>query len=350
MTTNKTKQNLKKIKNFDNFIDLIFTLAIFLIMLIIIANPTKYTTGTISGLKLFFFNVLPGLFPFMFLTKLITELNQVFIISQKLDKFSYKLFGTPGVSIYALFMSIISGYPIGAKIIADLYSKNQITEAEAKKMSIFCTTSGPIFVIGTVGTIMFQNYKFGIIIYLSHIISSILLGIAYNLISKSSKNKKLKTAETTQQIVIKQKQLPTKQKNLINLCLNQTINSLFIVGAYITIFYLTSEILETLHIFEFLSNILFKLFSKLNFNKIQTSGFIYGLLEVTRGSKILSTISIKSSAVLTSGLISFSGLSIIMQSMAFLKDAKIKTHTFIISKCVHSIFSMLICALFFIFI
>lgn len=355
MTTNKTKQKLKKIKFSDNFIDFILTLAIFLIMLIIIINPAKYTTGTVSGLKLFFFNVLPGLFPFMFLTKLITELNKVFVISQKLDKFSYKIFGTPGVSIYALFMSIISGYPIGAKIISDLYAKNQITETEAKKMSIFCTTSGPIFVIGTVGTIMFQNYKFGIIIYLSHIISSIILGITYNFISnltkkKTNKKPEILELETSSRIVIKQKPLPAKQQNIISLCLNQTINSLFIVGAYITIFYLASEILETLHIFDFLSNVSFKLFSRLGFSKIQTSGFIYGILEVTRGSKILSSISIKSSAILVSGLISFSGLSIIMQSMAFLKDAKIKTHTFIISKCVHSIFSMMLCALFFIFI
>lgn len=355
MTTNKSKQKLKKIKFSDNFIDLILTLTIFLIMLIIIANPEKYTAGTVSGLRLFFFNVLPGLFPFMFLTKLITELNQVFVISQKLDKFSYKVFGTPGVSIYALFMSILSGYPIGAKIIADLYAKNQITETEAKKMSIFCTTSGPIFVIGTVGTIMFQNYKFGIIIYLSHIISSILLGIAYNLISTLTKKKIHKEPENLRQqnppkTVIKQKQLPVRQQNIISLCLNQTINSLFIVGAYITVFYLASEILETLHIFEFVSNISFKLLSKLGFSKIQSSGFVYGILEVTRGSKILSAIPTKSSAILVSGLISFSGLSIIMQSMAFLKDAKIKTHTFIISKCVHSIFSMMLCALFFIFI
>ena len=58
-------------------------------------------------------------------------------------------------------MSILSGYPIGAKIIHDLYSKDLITEEDAKRMSIFSTTSGPIFIIGAIGVGMLKNYKLG---------------------------------------------------------------------------------------------------------------------------------------------------------------------------------------------
>lgn len=340
MRTNKKNQFQKKFAIPENLMDTLFTVLIFAIILIIISNPTKFTSGTVSGLKLFFFNVLPGLFPFMFLTKIITELGMILKASQKLDKFSYKLFGTPGVSIYALAMSIISGYPIGAKIIADLYEKNQITENEAKKMSVFCTTSGPIFVIGAVGVSMFHNYKFGLILYFSHILSSIILGIFFNIITKNKETKQNKN-------VIKKELIITKPSNIISTSINQTTNSLFIVAAYITIFYLVAEILESLQVFKFLTNLMFPIFSKLNFNKAQTSGFIYGILEVTRGSKCLSMLSTKSSAILASGIISFSGFSIIMQSMSFLKEAKIKTHNFVFAKCVHCVLSMFLCALFF---
>ena len=44
-------------------------------MLLIISNPKLFSNATISGLKLFYGSVLPGLFPFMFLTKLLTEHN-----------------------------------------------------------------------------------------------------------------------------------------------------------------------------------------------------------------------------------------------------------------------------------
>ena len=262
----------------------------------------------------------------------------------ELDKFSYKIFGTPGISIYAFLMSILSGYPLGSKIIADLYLKNQITEQDAKKMSIFCTTSGPIFIIGTVGTIMFKNYKFGIILYASHILSSLLLGIAYNLFTKRKNI-------NTNKIVIFQKQLQCeKSTNIISKCINETINSLFIVGAYITIFYLIGEVFEILNIFKILNSIFSKSFKIFGFNNIQSFGFIYGVLEVTRGAKILSVLPSSSSLILATGIVSFSGLSIIMQSMAFLKEAKIKAHNFIFAKCVHCVVSMIICALFFVII
>ena len=50
-----------------------------------------------------------------------------------------------------------------------------------------------------------------------------------------------------------------------------------------------------------------------------------------------------------SGLVSFSGVSIIMQSMAFLKETKIKMHNFIFGKVVHSILSIFLCQILVIF-
>lgn len=342
MSTNKINHSLKDFqtnKNNSFLFDAVFTLAIFGIMMIIISNPTTYTNGTIEGLRLFVFAVLPGLFPFMFLVKLLTEIGFIFQITSKLDKFSYKIFGTPGVSIYAFLMSIISGYPIGAKIIADLYQKRLITQKEAQKMSIFCTTSGPIFVIGTVGTIMFSSMTFGIVLYASHILSSTILAIVLNAFSKKQKE------PHDHKIISIQ-----KRKNLVSFCVNETINSLFIVGAYITLFFLISELLSQLHVFEFFTNLLTVILSKLNISTNYLNGVLYGIVEITRGAKVLSIFSTKTAVILTSGLISFSGISIIMQSLTFLKEAKIKARTFIIFKCVHAILSMILCYLLFIII
>jgi len=48
------------------------------------------------------------------------------------------LFKTPPISIYAFFMAIMSGYPVGSKMVADLYLQGKITKEEAFKMSSFC--------------------------------------------------------------------------------------------------------------------------------------------------------------------------------------------------------------------
>ena len=267
----------------------------------------------------------------MFLTKLLTELGLIFKITKRCSKITNKLFGTPGVSLYCFFMSILSGYPIGAKIICDLYNKNLISEEDAKRMSFFCTTSGPIFVIGAVGVGMLSNLKMGAIIYISHILASLIIGITYNLIFKSKNQTQTKIIFTNH-----------PQNNLISSVLSDTINSLFMVGGFITIFYLATEVLSVLNIINLSATLLAKIFAFTNINEQDFIGAIYGVVEVTHGIKELS--SLKAINIpLICGLISFSGISIIMQSLSFLKQTKIKTHTFVFSKCVLMILSMIIC-------
>ena len=315
--------------------DLFFSIIIFFIMIFIISNPKVFSAATISGLNLFINSVMPGLFPFMFLTKLLTEIGYIFLLSKHFNKFSNKLFGTPGISFYAFLMSILSGYPIGAKIISDLYLMGAISQKDAQKISIFCTTSGPIFVIGAVGVGMLENYKVGLILYFSHIFSSILMGVLYNLLTKEkstiSLNKTIINIE--------------KKENIFSNCIVETINSIFIVGAYITIFYLISELLINLKIINSLTNILSLVLSPINISKIEYEGFLFGLIEVTRGCKILSQSSSFLAIATSCGLISFSGISIILQSMAFLKNTQIKMHRFIFSKLVHMTLSIFLCYL-----
>ena len=336
MTSNKidnSKQSLKTFLKSGMLFDTAFTIVIFLVMLLIISNPATFTSGTIEGLKLFFFKVFPGLFPFMILTKLLTELGVLFRFTSKFDRFSRKVFGTPGVSLYCFLMSIVSGYPIGAKIIGDLHEKRLISDEDARKMSVFCTTSGPIFVIGTVGLFMFKNYTLGLILYACHIISSILLGIIFNLVSRK-KREKSPTAPVIEFV---------KKENIVTECVNSTINSLFVVGAYITMFYLVTELLESLHLFDAITNVASPLLIKLHLDPKYLNGVLYGILEVTRGTQELSLISGNASLVLAAGILSFSGLSIIMQSMAFLKNTKIKARNFILTKMLHAILATVIC-------
>ena len=336
METTKNEHLTKTLKISDSKKDLlfeaIFSLTIFFIMLIIISNPKRYTSGTIEGLRLFFTSVLPGLFPFMLLTKLLTELGFILRLSQKLNKPANFLFCTKGISFYVLIMSILSGYPIGAKIICDLHEKGIISQDDAKKMAVFCTTSGPIFVIGAIGVSMFGSATIGIIIYLAHIVSSIILGIIYGHLKKSS-------MQNTHNAPL----LKTKKDNIFGECVLQTITSLFVVGSYITIFYLIGELLDGLGFFNMTTTILEPITKLFNLDSSNTKGMLYGFLEVTRGAKELAkTTSILSICACT-GILSFSGISIIMQSMVFLKQAKIIMHNFIFAKVMHSILSIILC-------
>ena len=105
----------------------IFTL---IIILFLIINPNKYINSAFNGILIWAKAVLPSLFPFFFLTKLLTELGGIKILANSLQKFMQKCFHVNGIGSYVFLTSIMSGYPVGAKITSELYEK-QISEMGA---------------------------------------------------------------------------------------------------------------------------------------------------------------------------------------------------------------------------
>ncbi len=327
---NHTKKHIFFASNKDNLMCYILSAVVFILIIIILTNPALYSASVLEGITLFFIAVFPGLFPFMFLTKLLTSLGAVKKISAKFSPITQFLFGTHGISSYVFIMSILSGYPIGAKLICDLYCANIISQKDAKKMCAFCTTSGPIFIIGSVGIAMFGSAIVGIILYISHILSSILCGIIFS--GKRSKQ--------TQELKICDNQ--TLPDNLLASTMKDTVESILLVGAYITIFFLLADILTNIGFLNPIIYILNKILSFFNINNLG-NGIVCGILEVTRGCKILSQTQNIYSVCFMCSCISFSGLSIIMQSMSFLKKCKIKAPYFISVKCLHAVLSFIIC-------
>lgn len=330
-------------KRKSTVIDAILSLFVFLILIILLTNPKHYANSTLQGLLLFTSAVLPGLFPFMFLTKILTSLNAVKMLSNKSEKLTQRLFNCPGISSYSLIMSSISGYPIGARIIGDLHSNRLITNSEAQKMITFSMTSGPIFIIGTVGSAMFGDIKVGIIIMISHLISSILTGIIFCKLKKPSKDQLVKNITP-----------PINTYNIVSIdkviseSMYQSVISILIVGGFISIFYCFTEILIQLKIFNILCLPLAKIFELCGVSGELSYGVMSGIIEVTRGCKelsILYPLYPRLTTSLASAIISFSGISIIFQSKAMLSSTNIKTHFLILSKSVHAIICFIICLL-----
>ena len=68
-------------------------------------------------------------------------------------------------------MGIISGYPVGAKIVTEFRKNGDCSRAEAERLLAFTNNSGPLFIIGTIGVSMFGNTLIRtIIIYNTYII------------------------------------------------------------------------------------------------------------------------------------------------------------------------------------
>lgn len=149
-------------KNRTNFIFLSFKknilpilFVIFTICLVIFSKENLSATKT--GLALWANSVVPALLPFFIATELLAHTNVTEIIGNLLNKYMKPIFNVPGIGAYAFVMGIISGYPVGAKIVTKFRQDGLCTEAEAERLLAFTNNSGPLFIIGTVGITMFGN-------------------------------------------------------------------------------------------------------------------------------------------------------------------------------------------------
>lgn len=154
----------------------------------LLTNPKIATDGISSGLTLCAQIVIPSLFPFLFLSSFITKsglCNKLSFIFEKPTRFLFKL---PGCCAGVILMSLIGGFPVGAKMTYELYKNKDISISQAQRMMLFCINPGPAFVISAVGYSMLGNSKIGVILFAALCLSSIIIGIVTGIFSKEDNN------------------------------------------------------------------------------------------------------------------------------------------------------------------
>ena len=128
--------------------------------------------GALAGLLLAVKRVIPTSLPFMILSDLfiayaapedIPLLPQVFKWIFSLPK---RLFG-------ALVVGWVSGFPIGARIAADMYRRGEIEKGDAERLAAFSSMPSPAFVIGVAGGIL-GGKGVGILLLISLYIGTVL--------------------------------------------------------------------------------------------------------------------------------------------------------------------------------
>ncbi len=326
--THLDKQITRKFPNLiENFVAII--LILFIVLLII--NPTKYTKSILAGSNLFYFSVMPSLLPFFFISKILFSFSITNKVINAIQKPFTKIFKLPSISSFIFFMSILCGYPVGAKLIGELYKSNQINEADAKKTLTIASTSGPIFIIGSVGAGLFGDPKLGLYIFIVHILSALFSGFLL-----TRRFPKIKTRDNNFTP-------PRNNNNILSETVYSTIISIFTVAVYISVFYMFIDMLYDLKILGGLSLILEKLFKIFNLPQGVSKGISSGIVEMTRGLFELKSLeNLKLKLIISSALISFGGISVFIQSMTFLSGTKINALYLLKIKCVQTIVSIFV--------
>lgn len=301
---------------------------------ILLLYPDKYLQVAFEGFKVFALGVLPSLFPFLFLTGMITKLINADRISRALNPLTKKIFRCSGISAYVFLMSVISGYPVGSKIISSLYSEGKLSKDECTRASTFTSTAGPIFIVGTVATVMLKDKSVGYIILLSHILSAIICGIIFRFYGK-------------QEYTISSPLQKEKSENILGECMADASLSILQVGGFICIFYLLSAILLDFNLLVPIQKIVSVIFSPLQINDNCLIALSTGIIEMTGSCRELAlALPLKKAAPLCAMIISFGGLCTIFQSITYLKKCKANIKIFMFAKLLQSVLSFGICYLF----
>ncbi len=290
-----------------------FTILLFLIvcLFVILTNPKDIMEAGTFSLEIWRKNIFPSLFPFFIIADLLVNYGFVEVLGHFLKKPIKRFFHLRSVCAFVIIMSLLSGFPSSAKYITKLYKEKMITLKEANHLITFSHFSNPLFIMGTVFSLL-QNKKICFFILLSHYIANLFVGILL-------RNEEIEKKNTN----LNQEKQPfvTVFKNSID----HTINTLVYILGTITIFLvLTTILFKYINLPDLLKNIL------------------RGILEITQGIKYITSMPITDTlkGLIITGFLSFGGLCIHMQVIGIIKDIKIKYSRYFFSRILHSIIAI----------
>ena len=102
-------------------------LSLFFTMLLF---PETVFQGACDGLLLWYQILIPTLFPYLIVTGLLLKTDGAAVVSRLLFRPFHLLFGTSFYGSFAVLSGFLCGYPMGAKIIADLLLQGKISLEE----------------------------------------------------------------------------------------------------------------------------------------------------------------------------------------------------------------------------
>ena len=308
----------KKISQ-DLFICLLLTITVSLVIF-----SSEVIQAASFSLSIWIENLFPTLFPFFVVSNLLLRYGFVESLASSVGKIMPRIFHQPKESSFVLCLSLISGFPSGAKYTKELVENKQLTIEEGSRLLTFTHYSNPLFVLGLIGNLLLGNKSLGVIILISHVLAGLFIGILF-----------ARKASVIPKITRKVAQSTTKLPlgTALSSSIQDALSTLFLLLGIVTIFLVLSTIIEQ--------------FLPLN---SYLKAIVFGILEMTQGVKAISILPIMELAktIWMTIFISFGGLSVHMQVLSIISGSKIKYKYFFESRLLHAFFSAILVSCFYI--
>ena len=280
-----------------------FSFFILLFFSIMLFFPSKILYAATNGLLLWFQILIPSLLPFFIITNLLIQSNTISYIVKFFGPIFQKLYRVSPHGSFAVLCGFLCGYPLGAKVTADLVKQKQISVKEGNYLLSFCNNTSPAFISSYIVLKQLKEPDLLIpslfILYISPTICSFLFYRFHKAFRSSL------PAATSKSLRLHFGMLDDSIMNAF-----ETITK---IGGYIILFSILFEILRETPLYLFLP-----------------------LLEITNGITYLTTLPLRFVwlYVYTMGLTSFGGLCAIAQTYSVIQGSNLSLSAYIIEKLI----------------
>ncbi len=255
------KQNFYVIKVKRNFLAIIFLCFTFGLLIFSKTNLPAVK----SGLALWANSVVPSLFPFFVATELLMHTNIISQLGTLLNRYMKPIFNVRGEGAFAFIMGIISGYPVGAKIASNFRKNNICSKEECERLLSFTNNSGPLFIIGSVGILMFRNTTIGILLFITHILACITVGIIFRFWKRNKKSSDFKSDLKSSKNQNSTYVTFSNLGEVLAESITSSISTILLIGGFVVIFSSIISILNASGLLRVMSNIIAPAFSFLRY-------------------------------------------------------------------------------------
>lgn len=137
-------------------------------MAVLILDSRTAFRGAEQGINLCIRTVIPALFPFIFLSTILTNGAAG---NYRILRYPAKLFGIPKNASSILIPAFLGGYPVGAQSVYQAHRNGAVSRHAAERLLAFCSNAGPSFLFGIL-TLKFQKIQTVFAVWLIQILSA----------------------------------------------------------------------------------------------------------------------------------------------------------------------------------
>lgn len=289
--------------------------AVFLVIGMLV-SPDNAISSAKNALALCANVLVPSLLPFLVCSGILVRLGFAQLLSRPMSHIMRPLFGVSGAGAMCLVLGVISGYPMGASCVCDMYEQGALDRRDAEKLLAMCNNSGPLFVIGSVGGAMYMSRDIGIMLYAVHIAAALASGIVIGKFAGKKEHTRTDSIAVTCSKPIGTvigEAAGTAAANMLNICV-LTVSFSVLIGALSSI---------TGHGILYL--------------------FVGGVSEISAGVYNISTsaLPLAKKLVAVSAVMGFAGISVHLQVGAIASRAKLSMKLYFTGKLLHTAFAVL---------